>query len=79
MSTQNDDLLTAGEVTGKFGVARGTVSRWGLTGRLLSARTPGGMRRYYVVEVAALLRGESRERARELALAERDRLFGPPA
>jgi DNA-binding transcriptional MerR regulator len=68
-------LLTPGEVAGLFQVDPQTVTRWGASGRLLSSRTPGGQRRYFAAEVAALLRGETRERARELALAERNRLF----
>lgn len=77
MSARPDaGLLTAEEVALMFSVSPVTVGRWGTAGRLLAAWTPGGIRRYYAVEVAALLRGETRERARELAVAERERLFG---
>lgn len=44
--------------------------------RLLTARTPTGNPRYFAVEVHALLGGETTERARELAEAERDQMTG---
>lgn len=60
---QEAGLLTAEEVGTMFRVSPGTVSRWGTTGRLLSSRTLGGIRRYYAVETAALLRGNSPSRS----------------
>lgn len=77
MSARQDvELLTSGEVAGRFRVDPKTVARWGSSGLLLSVRTPGGTRRYFAVEVDALLRDEPREKARALAEAERDRLAG---
>lgn len=73
---QAADLLTSGEVAALFRVNVKTVTRWGASGVLLSVRTPGGDRRYFASEVAARLRGEAPERARELAEAERERLTG---
>lgn len=72
------ELLTAGEVAVRFRVDRKTVARWGSSGVVLSVRTPTGFRRYFAVEVNALLRGESREDARALGLAELERLTHGP-
>jgi len=69
-------LLGNGEVAELFHVAAQTVTRWGASGRLLTARTPGGRYKFFAAEVDALLRGESREQARKLALAEQARLTG---
>jgi len=69
-------LLTTGEVAEMFGVNPKGVTRRGSSGRLVTGLTPGGHRRFFAVEVDALLRGESRERARELGLAEQARLSG---
>ncbi len=75
MSVREDvKLLKPAEVEDLLRVHARTVSRWGRTGWLLSVRTLGGRRRYFQSEVAALMSGESREKARELALAERARL-----
>lgn len=70
------ELLSPEEAATLLGVHPGTVARWGREGRLLSVRTAGGHRRYFAAEVAARLRGESPERARELALAEKALLTG---
>ena len=69
-------LLYPREVAFLFRVDPKTVTRWAAEGRLLAFRTPGGSRRYYAAEVGALLRGETREQARKLAEAERERLTG---
>jgi DNA-binding transcriptional MerR regulator len=70
------ELLTNGEVAGMFNVVSQTVSRWAGSGLLLTVKTGGGQHRFFAIEVEAILRGESRERARELALAEKARLSG---
>jgi predicted site-specific integrase-resolvase len=75
---QDVELLTSGEVGERFRVDPKTVARWGSSGLLLSVRTPGGVRRYFAVEVDALLREEPREKARELAEAEHARLSQGP-
>jgi DNA-binding transcriptional MerR regulator len=69
-----EELLLTGEVAVLFRVSPSTVSRWGARGRLLAVRTPAGHMRFFACEAAALQRGESAGRARELALAERARL-----
>ena len=48
-------LLTASEVAAMFSVHRDSVGRWSDRGLLTAVRTPGGRRRYYADEVAALL------------------------
>jgi predicted site-specific integrase-resolvase len=70
------EILTAAQVAAMFKVDPKTVSRWGVAGRLLRFRTPGGMSRYYGAEVRALAAGETREAARKLAEADRGRLAG---
>jgi predicted site-specific integrase-resolvase len=70
------ELLTPGEVGKRFNIRNTTVTRWGASGRLVTTRTIGGHHRFFAVEIDALLRGESREHARELALAEKARLSG---
>lgn len=59
-SVNPDDhrLLTATEVAELFRVDPRTVTRWALSGRLKSIRTPGGHRRFSEHYVQALLRGE---------------------
>lgn len=69
-------LLWPEQVGALFRVDAKTASRWGNRGRLLVSRTLGGRRRFYEVEVRALLRGETPEKARELAEAERARISG---
>lgn len=78
MSPPEDAVLqTTGEVAALFNVPQTTAALWGRSGHLLSVGVPGGFyRRHFPAESAALLRGESRERARELALAERVRIAG---
>ena len=68
------ELLTPAEVGTLLGVKPPTVARYGATGRLLASRTLGGHRRFFAVEVRALLRGEPPDAARKLALAEQERL-----
>ncbi|MQA04387.1 MAG: BldC family transcriptional regulator [Streptosporangiales bacterium] len=63
-------LLTATEVAELFRVDPRTVTRWALSGRLKSIRTPGGHRRFSEHYVQALLRGEhdgSAERSTRVA------------
>jgi hypothetical protein len=69
-------LLATGEVSRRFKVSGYTVTRWGNSGRLLSSPTLGGRHRFFAAEVDALARGETPERARELALAEQAKLTG---
>ena len=73
------ELLTSGQVAGLFRVDAKTVSKWAKAGWLLTTETLGGHYRFFAVEVAALLRGETPEKARELAEAERARLAGGTA
>jgi excisionase family DNA binding protein len=70
-------LLTTGEVAALFQVSPPTVTGWAVSRGLVSTRNPGGGHyRFFEAEVSALLRGETRERARELGLAEKARLTG---
>jgi excisionase family DNA binding protein len=50
-----DRLLTASEVAELFRVDPKTVTRWARAGKLTSVRTPGGRRRFRLVEVRAFL------------------------
>ena len=50
-----EPLLTPGEVAVMFNVNPKTVTRWALTGRIGSIRTPGGHRRFRESEVHGLL------------------------
>jgi excisionase family DNA binding protein len=50
-----EPLLTPGEVAELFRVDVKTVTRWAVTGKLNSIRTPGGHRRYRETEIQALL------------------------
>jgi len=54
-TTETAPLLTPGEVALMFGVDPKTVTRWAISGRLGSIRTPGGHRRFRASEVSALL------------------------
>lgn len=54
-----DPLLTTAEVAALFRVDPKTVSRWALTGRVTSIRTPGGQRRFRESEIRALMEGET--------------------
>jgi excisionase family DNA binding protein len=71
-----DGLLTPQEVAVMFRADPKTVTRWGQAGRLESVRTPGNHRRYFAVQVRALLAGMDPEEARGLALAEKERRAG---
>jgi len=73
------ELIGTSQVAARFGVGPAAASRWGKDGRLLTFPTLGGVRRFFAVEVDALLRGETPEAARNLAEAERDRLTGGAA
>jgi excisionase family DNA binding protein len=53
-----EETLTPGEVARLFRVDPKTVTRWEAAGRLTSARTPGGHRRYRAREVRRLLNGD---------------------
>src|SRR3954449_9990881 len=45
-----------------LGVDESTLRRWADTGRLRSYRTPGGHRRFSLVNLAAMVAGETRTR-----------------
>ena len=55
---QRDRLMTPGEVASLFRVDPKTVSRWAISGRIPSVRTPGGHRRFRESDVRSLLRGQ---------------------
>ena len=55
--SEEDPLLTPGEVAAQFRVDPKTVTRWAAAGRIGSIRTPGGHRRFRESEVRALLAG----------------------
>jgi excisionase family DNA binding protein len=46
MPTEEDELLTPGEVASLFKVDPKTVTRWAHTGKLPSITTPGGHKRF---------------------------------
>ncbi|MBU6279772.1 MAG: helix-turn-helix domain-containing protein [Actinomycetales bacterium] len=52
---QGEALLTPGEVAALFRVDPKTVTRWAISGKLPSVKTPGGHRRYRQTDVTALL------------------------
>jgi excisionase family DNA binding protein len=56
-----EPLLTPAEVSALFRVDPRTVTRWAITGRLHSRRTPGGHRRFYEREVRAVMLGQKWE------------------
>lgn len=58
MSDIEEKLLTSAEVAAMFKVDPKTVSRWAISGRINSIRTPGGHYRYREAEIRALLRGD---------------------
>ena len=51
----HEQLLTPGEVARMFRVDPKTVTRWAVSGRIGSIRTPGGHRRFRASEVDGLL------------------------
>lgn len=51
---KNTDLLTPGEVAELLRVDVKTVARWAKEGRLAAIRTPGGHRRYSVLQVNSM-------------------------
>jgi len=55
MNSDQEVLLTPGEVATLFRVDPKTVTRWAKSGKLTSIRTLGGHRRYKESEVKALL------------------------
>lgn len=57
--TDDDRLLTPGEVAALFRVDPKTVTRWAAAGQLTSIRTPGGHRRFRESHIRALLDAES--------------------
>jgi excisionase family DNA binding protein len=58
---KGDRLMTPGEVAMLFRVDPKTVSRWAISGRIPSVRTPGGHRRFREEDVRGLMRGQSFE------------------
>ena len=54
-TTENDRLLTPGEVADMFRVSPKTVARWASAGKITAVRTLGGHRRYRESEALALL------------------------
>lgn len=54
---QNQDLMTPAEVAAFYRVDPRTVRRWAKAGKLSSARTPGGHRRYFRTQVEAIANG----------------------
>lgn len=57
MDPEHHRLLTPAEVAALFRVDPRTVTRWAVSGRLHSIRTPGGHRRFPEKDVLALLEG----------------------
>lgn len=53
--TEQDRLMTPGEVAALFRVHVSTVARWATEGRLGAIVTPGGHRRYRRSDVESLL------------------------
>lgn len=58
--TPEGRLLNSTEVAALFRVDPKTVSRWAISGRINSIRTPGGHHRYREAEIRALLRGDGK-------------------
>lgn len=56
---ERERLMTPGEVASLFRVDPKTVSRWAISGRIPSVRTPGGHRRFRETDVRSLLRGQA--------------------
>ncbi len=59
---KRDRLMTPGEVAMLFRVDPKTVSRWAISGRIPSVRTPGGHRRFREDDVRSLMHGLPFER-----------------
>lgn len=55
--------LTTGQVAERFGVHPTTVIAWADAGKIPFFRTPGGDRRFHVVDVEALLSTEPQDAA----------------
>lgn len=66
-SSNNDRLLTPGEVAAMFRVDPKTVTRWASAGRIGSIRTPGGHRRFRESEVRTLLSALTSEPTRSVS------------
>ena len=58
MSRAELELMTPAEVSREFHVDPKTVTRWGKDGRFLTIKTPGGHRRYFRMQVDAMVRGQ---------------------
>ncbi len=56
-NSDDDRLMTPREVARAFNVDPKTVTRWAKAGKLWSALTPGGHRRFSEAEVRARLTG----------------------
>lgn len=54
-ASEQDELLTPGQVAELFGVDPKTVTRWATAGKLSALRTLGGHRRYRRSEVERVL------------------------
>lgn len=56
---QGNALMTPGEVASLLRVDPKTVTRWAKNGRIPSARTPGGHRRFYRADIEKIMNGEN--------------------
>jgi hypothetical protein len=54
---EQEKLLSHTEITGTFGIDRGTISRWRTSGRLTPVPTVGGVVRYRAADVKVLMAG----------------------
>lgn len=52
------DLMKPAEVAALLRVDPKTVTRWAANGRIPSARTPGGHRRFYRADIMKIMNGE---------------------
>jgi excisionase family DNA binding protein len=59
MTLQPEPLMTPAEVAALFRVDPKTVTRWAITGRITSVKTPGGHRRFREAEIRNLLKAGS--------------------
>lgn len=55
---EKDELLPPGEVARLLGVDPRTVTRWAVTGKIPSLKTPGGHRRYRRSAIQAIIDGK---------------------